>query len=284
MEVGETNEYLKEKGLDKKDLKSRDAVVSNYLKKEGFGFDKETDKEYGELTENNVNVGIRKLLDLYGIDIKNIPPDVRKKLNTEIDINGNEVGKREELNSFQGMENNIFSMLELDNETEAAFHKMLENELGVVDIKDTVKKLTESCRAMIKAAKGDKKFLVHGDLSTESIHANDKDAKFSGWDFATISDNEALALVFDYGNLRGRAAGKPKLQEAMDEAIMEEFKEKGNLELGKAIVDLATLRTSLKFIWYRLKKGSSFEKDQVAGHEEDFKKFFPKPRGKEAKS
>lgn len=268
----ETNKYLKERGIDSKDLESRDTVVGGYLKEKGFSFDKETDKEYGEPTENNVKIGLRKLLDLYGMDIDDMPSDIRARLNIKIDDEGNELSKREELNSFEGMKGNIFSMLELDNETETAFYKILGDKLGVADIKSRVEELIEQCHDVVKAAKGDKKFLVHGDLGIKSVHASENDAKFSDWDWATISDNEALALVFDYGNWRGRAAGEPKLQEAMDEAIMDEFKERGNPELGKAIVDLATLRTSLKFIKYRLKEGASFTEKQAAGHEKDFKK------------
>ncbi len=149
--------------------------------------------------------------------------------------------------------------------------KILEDSFGVEKIKEKIEKIVDECEETLKDSKNVERFLVHGDVKLESIHA-DKEGKVltSRFVHAASSKNEALALIYDFGNLRGRAAGKPELQVALDKAIIEKFTNEGKEEMGKAIVKMATLRTTLKFIGYIEGGATEFNDAQKNNHDETF--------------
>jgi len=223
--------------------------------------------------EKDAEKCVENLFKLHEIKTEDLPAEVREKLN-----------ERKELQSFKGLSGDIFSMLDQDvNGT--PFYEILQDRLkikeksGVGNLKEQIRELMEQCRKVVEMSGNEKEFLVHGDLAPGNTHV-DKEGKvkFSRWDWATSSKNEALAFIYNFGNLRGRAAANPELQKALDKAIIDEFAKRGNSELGEAIVKMGTLRTSVKFLKYDAIKPEFGDKER-SSMEKDVKKFFPEAGG-----
>lgn len=265
--------FKKEKeGKNKEIRQERDIAVTDYLKKEGLGADVIEAEEMEPLAEESAEKCIESLSRLY--ETEDIPADVKEKLN-----------ERKELQNFDGLSGDIVSMLNQDLKDGRKFYEVLQEKLeikekpGIGNLKEQIEKILEDCQEVIKMEDGEKEFLVNGDLDIKNTHIGENsEVKFSKLEWATFSKNKALAFIFDYGNLRGRAMDNPKLQEALDEAIRKEFK--GNPDLGEAIVKLGILRTSIKFLKYDAIKEANGEKLEFNGKqqksmEKDIKKFFP---------
>lgn len=168
------------------------------------------------------------------------------------------------------MKENIIDTLN-KNIKGAKLVKILEDSFVIEKMKEKIKKIVDGCEEILKDSKNIERFLVHGDVKLESIHT-DKEGKVSVSRLvhATSSENEALALIYDFGNLRGRAAGKPELQSTLDKAIIDKFTSEGKEEMGKAIVKMANLRTTLKFIGYIESGATEFNDMQKNNHDQTF--------------
>lgn len=263
--------FKKEKEVKKKELlRERGEAVGAFLEKEHSdvyaGDDSEVKnfRESGELkepsAENAIEV-INTLFEIYKIKISEFPKEIQEKLDT-----------RKELESFDGMRENILDDILNKKINGIELAELLEGELGVVNLKEKAKKIIDDCENASKDLLSVERFLVHGDVKLESIHA-DKKGKVAASRFvhASSSENVVLPIVYDIGNLLGRAAGNPELQKALRDGILEKFKNMGNPELGKKILSLAELRTFSKFMMYE-NEGAKFTDNQKRNHAESLTK------------
>lgn len=258
----ETKEVKK---TDKEMLKERGDAVGAFLEKNHpdvyAGNDTEVKnlRESGELrepSEENAKEIVETLFRVYKIKISELPEEVQKKLDT-----------RKELESFDGVRENILEDILNKNISGVELAELLEKKFGITDLKEKAKKILNDCENAIKGLLEVERFLVHGDMKLESIHA-DKEGKVttSRLVHATSSENVVLPLIYDLGNLLGRAAGKPEFQDALREAVLEKFKNIGNPGLGGKILETAELRTSLKFIGYIESGAAEFTPEQRESH------------------
>lgn len=219
------------------DFKKKDFyAVMETLPKAQIGFI-ERPAEIMDLTEEHARKCIENLVKIQK-EIKEIPALVKEKLQ-----------KREVLNSYEGILEDIKGIIEeeahpLDNPEGEPFHQTMGRRLGTENFKNKVVELIEKIKKIIEESESKRDYLVHGDLSPKNLYVHDNsEVEFLDWEWASISNNEVLATVYDYGNLRARAWNNENFRKALDEAILEHYQ--SNPEKGKAIVSLGILRSHL---------------------------------------
>ncbi len=132
-----------------------------------------------------------------------------------------------------------------DKESEL-WHEVLNRRLGVKNFREKALKLVEYWQKIIKDQEDQGNFLLHGDLSPSNLYAYDNgDVEFLDWEWAGKCSNKIIANVIDFGNLRARAWNNKEFREKLDRAMIEIYKEKGQEEVGRAIVSLGILRSHM---------------------------------------
>lgn len=211
-------------------------AIMETLPKAQVGFIEKSD-EITDLTEKHAQKCIENLVKIQD-EIKKIPPEVREKLS-----------EREVLNSYEGLLEDVEGIIKeevhpLDKPEGELFHQTMNRRLGLVDFKNKAIELIEKFKKVIQEAESSRDYLVHGDLSPNNLYVHDNGkVEFLDWEWASISNNEVLATIYDYGNLRARAWNNQKFREALDQAIIDQYKD--DPEKGKAIVSLGILRSHL---------------------------------------
>lgn len=211
-------------------------AVMETLPKAQIGFI-ERPTEIMDLTEEHARKCIENLVKIQG-EIKEIPPEVKEKLQ-----------ERENLNSYEGLLEDVEGIIDeevhpFDQPEGESFHQTMDRRLGTENFKNKVVELIEKFKKTIEDAESKRDYLVHGDLSPNNLYVHDNgEVEFLDWEWAARSNNEALATIYDYGNLRARAWNNQKFREALDQAILDQYQD--NPEKGKAIVSLGILRSHL---------------------------------------
>jgi len=126
------------------------------------------------------------------------------------------------------------------------FYKLLEQKLEITDIKNKTKKLLASLKPIIDSKKNQDFSIVHGDLSPNNLYVFDSGrVEFLDLEWAGLTKNKAIAMIRDFGNFRARSWKNKKFRKALDAELIKSYESEGQKELGKAIVQLATLRSHL---------------------------------------
>ena len=127
-----------------------------------------------------------------------------------------------------------------------SYDQVLNRRLGVTNFRERVQKLLDVFQDVIKNEEGKKEVLVHGDLSPTNLYIYDNgEVEFVDLEWGGICDNEAIATIIDFGNLRARAWNNQEFREGLDAAILEKYRKEGKEDLGKSIVVLGILRSHM---------------------------------------
>ena len=166
---------------------------------------------------------------------------------------------------FEGYKENLWNLLDNKEEPDCTAVRPLDGEkdqegkikpeiyLNVLarrfgldgkDLRKKVEQLLERWQdAVTKYDNGDWT-MTHGDLSPSNMYVGDDNkAQFLDWEWAGKTRNKLMAMVYDYGNMRARAWSNPEFQNALDREIKRRFAEQGDMEAGRAVVSLGTLRS-----------------------------------------
>ncbi len=241
--------FLKEDGR----IKTRNIVAENLNREEGlpyaimetFGSGEAkigfiaNSKDMKLLTAKEAQSCIETLERLHSIDSKTVPEDVKEALQ-------HFSGSTEEF--FNAILENLDKKVRtLDTEgKEEYYHQVLNRRLAVLNFRGKVQKLLDVFRGVIKDEEGKKEVLVQGDLSPANLYVYDEgEVEFLDFEWSGICDNEALAMIIDFGNLRARAWNNREFRDALDTEILKKYQEEGRENVGKAIVALGILRSHM---------------------------------------
>lgn len=234
-------------------IKTRDIVAENLNREEGLPYAIMETFESGDakigfianpkdielLTAREARSCIETLERLHSIDSKTMPEDVREALQ-------HFSGSAEEF--FDAILENLDKKVRaLDTEDEEeCYHRVLNRRLGVPNFREKVQELLDVFRDVIKEEGGKKEVLVHGDLSPTNLYVYDNgEVEFLDFEWSGICNNEALAMIIDFGNLRARAWNNKEFRDALDIEILKKYQEEGREDVGKAIVALGILRSHM---------------------------------------
>lgn len=241
--------FLKKDGR----IKTRDIIATNLNREEGLPYAIMETFNGGEakigfitnaedmelLTAREAQSCVETIGQLHSIDIKTVPTDVREIL-THLS------GSTEK---FCGsiLENLDKKVQALDTEGEKeSYCQVLNRRLGVSNFREKVEQLMSVCKDAIKSEEGKKEVLVHGDLSPTNLYVYDNgEVEFLDLEWSGVCDNEALAIMTDFGNLRSRAWNNKEFREALDAAVLDKYKKEGKKDVGKAVVALGILRSHI---------------------------------------
>lgn len=248
------------------------SVVNWYQKGEGVGF-LYSIEDNKALTAEHAPLTIKSIRDLHHQEGK-LTNEVRDVLD-----------RKEAYADFAGFRANIEMILSRQvSGTEAdfssdkhVFGELIAKKLDTTDLAQKIDQLLEQTRPVIERHQGQGEHIVHGDYSPNNVFLGDGLAsdKFIGLDFewAGYSQNEILASIYDYGNMRARAWNNPDFQAALDREMVASYTAQGQPEEGKVIVALGTLRSSLNLSSYFENIPENFEypeeKDRRIGTERD---------------
>lgn len=125
---------------------------------------------------------------------------------------------------------------------------LLEKRLNIIDIKKKVVQALKKIKPIIFDPQNHGHALVHGDMAPNNLYVFDNDdIELLDLEWVGSSTNTVMAMVIDYGNMRGRAWNNLAFQEALDAEILAYYESHGQPELGKAVVSLAILHTHIVF-------------------------------------
>ncbi len=235
-------------------VKTRDIVSDNLNRTSGTPFAiMETFKE-GEakigfisgpedmelLTTKEAGSCIKTLETLQGIDVSKFPPELKEVLqdvSDDADVFLKEI--------METLEQKVTTFDSRAKKPEA-YHEVLNRRLGVSNFKELVVELLEKLSDVIKREDGEDGILFHGDLAPNNLYVYDNgEVEFLDLEWAGVVRNRALATIYDFGNLRARAWNNKEFRESLDKNILEAYKNRGEEELGKAIVSLGILRSHM---------------------------------------
>ena len=244
--------FLKSRGINTRDVVAENldrtrglpfAIIETYEKGEAeIGFISQFNpKEMMALTPEMARDCIEALEQLHAIDIDTIPVVVASSLR---DL----TGKTDEFFDLivrQDLEKRV-SALDTGGEAQD-YGSVMDRRLGVAGFHKKVLELLTGFREVITAEEKKKRVLVHGDLSPDNLYIHDDNTiELLDLEWSGIHDNEAIAMIIDYGNLRARVWNNKEFRDALDTAIIDTYKKEGKEELGKAVVALGILRSDVQ--------------------------------------
>jgi serine/threonine protein kinase len=199
----------------------------------------EGDKGVELLTVREAKQIINQLHKFHSISMRSLPPRLRKILKT---YPGDYNGFRREV--FRYLNKKVKS-LDGKGKTEP-FHKVLERRLGISEVKNKTKKLLVQLEPIIDSKQNRISSIVHGDMSPNNLYVfNSGDVELLDLEWVGTFENKAIAMILDFGNLRARSWSNEKFRDALDYALVQTYRAKGQEELGKAIVQLSILRSHI---------------------------------------
>lgn len=241
--------FLKKNGQ----IKTRDIVAQNLNREEGLPYAimetfKNGEAKVGFITNaedmellmaKEAQSCVATLERLHSIDAEAIPEDVKEVLQ-------HFSGSAEEFfDAILSNLNGTVRALDADGREEL-YYQVLNRRLGVLDFREKVQQLLDIFREVIRKEEGGKEVLVHGDLSPTNLYVYDNgEVEFLDFEWSGTCNNEALAMIIDFGNLRARAWNNRDFREALDTAILEKYKKEGKEGVGKAVVALGILRSHM---------------------------------------
>lgn len=175
----------------------------------------------------------------------------------EVDVNVLSGAEVSAFRNFSGKTDEFFDLIiheDLDRRVSALetggeavdYGTILDRRLGVTGFHKKVLELLAAFREVIKGEEKKEKVVFHGDFSPDNLYFGKKSIGLLDLEWAGIHDNEAIAMIIDYGNLRARVWNNKEFRNALDAAVIDKYKKEGREELGKAVVALGILRSDIR--------------------------------------
>lgn len=239
---------------------------------EGFGFMHDSPAFYDGFTEDEMRrlVEVLYSFHLAGFNIK------AETLNLTRPISSLLSGYKKEFKEI--FDTRITHKTEGGVETVQKVEQLLISYTGMPDIQARVMETLEKNFSEVEFSKTKKgSYLVHADMQIDNVYKH-KNGDFELLDFEWVgrSDSPAIAIMFDYGNLRARAWSSPSFQELLDRAMFEVGTRvyPGQEEMIRAALVLGTLRSSLGMSRFHLDFINTVKKDRRT--EEEYYDMYPK--------
>ena len=134
-------------------------------------------------------------------------------------------------------------------EDKKPFNEVIGQRLGTRDFASQADQTIEKTRPIVESVQNRGVHIIHGDFAPNNLFLGDgvTSDKLIALDFewSGVSQNEILAAVYDFGNLRARAWNNEAFRAGLDAAMIESYAAEGREEVGRTIVALGILRSHL---------------------------------------
>lgn len=131
------------------------------------------------------------------------------------------------------------------------FFAVLEKNLGIEKIKNKISKILENSERFIVSNENKKVSMVHGDMAPNNLYVFDTgEVEFLDLEWVGKYKNSALAMIFDFGNLRARSWKSSNFRKELDKALISHYEKEGKKELGQIIINLSILRSHIMLSSY----------------------------------
>ena len=182
---------------------------------------------------------VDQLIKFHAISAKSLPTKLRNILKIHPD-------------EYKQLRKSIFKYLNrqvrpLDSgKNPEAFWKVLERRIGIIDLKDKAKKILNDLEPIISSKVNQSNSLIHGDAAPNNLYVFDSgEVELLDLEWVGSSNNNAIAMIYDFGNMRARSWCNEKFRHALDAALVDSYEKNGQEELGRAIVRLSILRSHI---------------------------------------
>lgn len=241
--------YVKERHI----IDTRGVIAFNYDPKKGTPFvvmetfptDKSKigfimeDRGTELLSEHEAHRIVDQMERIHTIPVKSLSPKLRKTLQMY-------------RGDYRSLQKDILRFLNkkvqpLDAPKREAFYIVAERHLKIRNFREKIKALLTQLQPIIDSKQNRVTALVHGDMSPNNLYIFDSgDVELLDLEWVGIFNNKAIAMVLDFGNLRARSWSNEKFRDSLDSALIKIYRQQGQEQLGKAIVQLSILRSHLQ--------------------------------------
>ena len=216
---------------------------------------------------------IDQILKFHSISVKSLPSNLKKILKT---YPGNYKSFKREIFRYL---NKKVRPLDVKGKPEA-FYKILERRLGISDLKDKARELLTNLEPIVDSRENRKASIVHGDMAPNNLYVFDSgDVELLDLEWVGTFKNKAIAMILDFGNLRARSWSNEEFREALDDELIKIYRNQGQEELGKAIVQLSILRSHIQLSGFfenyeKAKQKDPIQSQRRSSTENDIAKIF----------
>ncbi len=245
----EVAKYLKKNKV----INTRGVIAANYDPTKGIpfaimetfppGYAKvgfiENNKGVERLGEREAKRIVSQLKKFHAISVYALPANVKKVL--KINAGNYKSFSREIIRNL----NKKVRPLDRRKGSEMLY-KVFERRLGIADLREKTKALLGGSEHIIDTKEHRRISLVHGDMAPNNLYVFDSgDVEFLDLEWVGTFKNSAIAMVFDFGNLRARSWNNRKFRNMLDNIFIESYRKAGKEALGRTIVKLSILRSHM---------------------------------------
>lgn len=156
--------------------------------------------------------------------------------------------------------------------------QLLVSYTGVQDIGAIIVRKLERYFALVASSKTKAEcFLVHADMQIDNVYKHENgDFELLDFEWVGRCSSPAIAIMFDYGNLRARAWSSPRFQAMLDASMLEVGAAvyPNSVEMIKAALALGILRSSLLMSRFHLDYINTVSKDRHTV--EEYEEMYPR--------
>lgn len=239
---------LKTRGIIKYNINHKNgtpfAIIETFPDdKSKIGFIEGSDKveKLGELEAKNI---VHDLEVFHRIEYAALPKELKKIIRIKTKGKGFDYIKKSVNNALR------YKVLPLDSngKKKVVLHKLLEKRTGIVDFKKVITETLNRIESKVNDKKNAGKFVIHGDMAPNNLYVYDNgEVEFLDLEWVGLFENKIVAMVYDFGNMRIRAWKNKKFREALDNELINFYKERGEEDVARLIIGLSILRSNVIF-------------------------------------
>lgn len=126
----------------------------------------------------------------------------------------------------------------------------LQNQVGKkLDFRSKISEMMDKNSMVAKKFDGTGEYLTHGDCSPNNLYVNkDGTVRLLDFEWSGLTNNRILAMVMDVGNLRARAWNNADFRQALDKAVLVDFKEALKAKLIKDLMSSNVLESAAEVV------------------------------------
>src|SRR3989338_664508 len=150
------------------------------------------------------------------------------------------------------------------SETKEQVGTLIAQYMGITDVKSRVSNAFQQNFVRIRAMESSNYFLVHADMQIDNVYRhNNGDFELIDFEWVGRTKNHAVAIMYDYGNLRARAWSSKRFQLMLDGTMINVgARYKYSPDLVKAGLTLGKLRSSLMMARFHLDFTNTVKEDK----------------------
>ncbi len=248
------------------------AIFETREEGDGFGFMHDSPAFYEKFTDQDMKKLVEVIYQFHSAGLK-VNKDVLRS--TRLIPAGVGFYRRE---LIKLLETGIIHRKANGQEVMRTVEEWLISYTGMDDIRARITETLERCFYQVNSSTASQKtYLVHADMQIDNVYRHmNGDFELLDFEWVGMTHSPAIAIMYDYGNLRARAWSSPLFQKMLDTTMIEVGMKvySDSAEMIKAGLTLGAVRSSLMMSRYHMDVVNTVKKDKRT--EEDYFAMFPK--------